>query len=459
MNRVIIGHVLDALKMLDDDSVHLCVTSPPYWGLRDNKGAEVVWGDNNCDHEWGAEGIIQMRGNVDAATRTITGSKEYYGEGQAGHTHRTSGQFCGRSGAWRGQLGLEPTPELYVEHLVEIFREVKRVLRKDGTCWLNLGDSYSGSWGNYVAPGSTSAKALDKRRKDRYGTFKPAMADRSGASGLKPKDLCGIPWRVAFALQADGWWLRDDIIWAKGLSGRVCVDYDYSGSAMPGSQTDRPTSAHEYIFLLTKSARYFADMEAIKEPCAKGAAGSLFNEGKTSEHLLGRASDLPRKDNSKRNIRDVWTFPPAQYKDKHFATFPSELPATCIKTSPTKICLECGAGWERVVEKGELVSSGPNKLAHKPRSGTGSDHLHRQDAPPDEYGDLPRSETTTLGFRPTCSCEGETGRAIILDPFGGRGTTAQAALDLGRDFIHIDIGYLELIQKTLGLYCPEVERT
>ena len=197
------GHVLDVLKQIDDESVQCIVTSPPYWGLRDYGLEPQIWDDG-----------------------------------------------------WKGSLGLEPGFNLYIKHMVQIFREVKRVLRKDGTVWLNLGDSYCGYKGeNYMKNPETSNL--------QHGSTVPKShtIGTPQTSGLKPKDLIGIPWAVALALRDDGWYLRSDIIWAKGVS--FCPTY--SGSVMPESVRDRPTSAYEHVFLLAKSKRYFYDAEAAKE--------------------------------------------------------------------------------------------------------------------------------------------------------------------------------------------------
>jgi DNA modification methylase len=275
------GDALETLKQMEDESINCCVTSPPYWGLRD----------------YGVE----------------------------------------------GQLGLEKTPEEYVSKMVEVFREVKRVLRKDGTLWLNLGDSYAGYWGD--------KKAREENR--------PSMADTNGWTNgfnmnarpdfhsafdemkIKPKDLVGIPWMVAFALRADGWWLRSDIIWAKG-------------NPMPESVTDRPTKAHEYIFLLSKSARYFYDAEAIKEEAKEwtGQAATFKREGwkATQLHVPGQARVSHRPDRKqdqvhrrytgfndryeqgpKRNKRTVWNINTKPFPEAHFAVFPPEIPEICIK--------------------------------------------------------------------------------------------------------------------------------
>jgi DNA modification methylase len=268
---------LDKLKTLESESVQCCVTSPPYWGLRD------------------------------------------YGVS--------------------GQLGLEKTPEEYVAKMVAVFREVKRVLRNDGTLWLNLGDSYSGGGRGFGYGGKQDTnKGCD-------GMPKSIIAD-----GLKSKDLVGIPWRVAFALQADGWYLRQDIIWSKP-------------NPMPESVTDRCTKSHEYIFLLTKSARYYYDNEAIKEEAAfdgrqdtimkgseKYAAEIVPNTSPQSVAVRGHER-WPSKDENGlqlRNKRSVWTVATQPYKEAHFATFPQEIPRTCIlagsKEGDTILDPFCGSG-------------------------------------------------------------------------------------------------------------------
>lgn len=209
-----------------------------------------------------------------------------------------------------GQIGLEDTPDAYVARLVEVFREVRRVLRDDGTLWLNIGDSYAANRSYQVeqtkgGPKHGAAQAVSGR------------PQRAMDYGLKPKDLIGIPWRVAFALQADGWYLRQDIIWHKP-------------NAMPESVSDRCTKAHEYIFLLSKGPRYYFDTEAVKEDAVKGAAGSSFSKGKTAAHQLGRASEKERAEDGKRNRRSVWTVATKPFKGAHFATFPPDLIEPCV---------------------------------------------------------------------------------------------------------------------------------
>ena len=349
---IINGDCRTAMRELPDGCVNCCVTSPPYWGLRD------------------------------------------YGHAD--------------------QIGQEQTPEAYVETMRQVFAEVWRVLRDDGTLWLNLGDSYFGSWGNYsgenrgkgyqriIVNGSQVPNpAYDGREKCRPSATKKHAT-------LKPKDLIGIPWRVALALQADGWYLRSDIIWAKA-------------NCMPESVTDRPTRSHEYLYLLTKSERYHYDHEAIKEPCiydvdgtgtaarkARAAGNKLLptgerngirpagyknsvnfegkNKGKEKQRGHSRRHDgfndrwdkMEKEEQctGMRNKRDVWTVAPANYPEAHFATYPPALITPCI-------------------------------LAGCPVNG------------------------------------------VVLDPFGGSGTTGQVALELGRRAVLVELNpeYIKLINQ------------
>lgn len=385
---VLIADVIDALRSLPDESVHCCVSSPPYWGLRD----------------YGTE----------------------------------------------GQLGLEKTPEEYIAKMTKVFREVRRVLRGDGTCWMNLGDSYAGSWGN--SGHRPEIDGTPSYQRDKVTDYLPrggwdqrrAVPPNQNVPGLKPKDLVGIPWRVALALQADGWWLRSDIIWSKP-------------NPMPESVTDRPTKAHEYIFLLTKSARYFYDAEAVKEANSVGAIDrfgknpfiSVQNrkyEGMDGESLAAMGSRTPVWLSTGRNLRSVWDIATQPYPQAHFATFPEKIPEMCIKagTSLYGVCPVCGAQWERVLEK---VDTGKRqKMADGWDTGNGGHGtIHRDGREKGEPG-LPVLESKTIGWQPTCSCgRDDRASAVVLDPFGGSGTTAYVARKMRRHFIHIDIGYPDLV--------------
>jgi DNA modification methylase len=209
-----------------------------------------------------------------------------------------------------GQLGLEKTPEEYVSNLVEVSREVRRVLRDDGTVWLNIGDTYA-------RPGAKGDNSGYGKHSDYVGDGLD-LTNRTVPTGLKEKDLTMIPSRVAMALQEDGWWVRSRIVWAKG-------------NPMPESVTDRPTSSHEYIFLLSKSKQYYYDPDAIRESAEKGHAGSRFDTGKTNGHMKGRSQEGQREDDGTRNKRDVWQVNTKPFPDAHFAVYPPQLIEPCIK--------------------------------------------------------------------------------------------------------------------------------
>ena len=351
-------HKADARALpIADESVHCVVTSPPYWGLRD------------------------------------------YGNGDDG-------------------IGLEETPEAWVENLVAVFREVRRVLRPDGTVWLNLGDAYAG------------------------GT--------PGQDGRKPKDLIGLPWRVAFALQADGWWLRSDIVWSKP-------------NPMPESVTDRPTRAHEYLFLLTKSARYYYDADAIKEPGGSVSGGRQrsarvgdfrYADSVHAHNITGTGGNSGINKSAwseSRNKRTVWTIATHPYPEAHFATFPEKLVEPCVlaATSDRGVCAGCGAPWVRRVDLvgGRTSGRTPERQAAAERAGkpggaSFGSGLAQKDI----------SSHVTTGWDPPCECNRpDTVPATVLDPFGGSGTVGAVAQRLGRRAVLTDLNadYLKLAQKRI----------
>ena len=299
-NRIIVGDCIESMNEMESGSVNCCVTSPPYYGLRD----------------YGVD----------------------------------------------GQIGLEGTPDEYIAKMVDVFREVRRVLRDDGTLWLNLGDSYASSTKGTGGP--------TPKQKSNHGSF---YDSRRFSHDVKNKDLLGIPWRVAFALRADGWYLRQDIIWRKP-------------NPMPESVTDRCTKAHEYMFLLSKSAKYYFDHEAISEPAkTAGDIGGFTGYQSTAANVKPSGNQIPERGKSyvrpdTRNKRSVWTVTTKPYKGAHFATFPPDLIEPCI-------------------------------LAGCPVGG------------------------------------------VVLDPFGGSGTTGMVAWKHGRDYILIELNpkYAELAGDRVGL--------
>jgi DNA modification methylase len=408
------GDCREVLAGLPADSVDCVVTSPPYWGLRDYGTATWSGGDAECDHRVGR-----------FEYETPVSDKQRSNNGSAGHQARTD---CPKCGATRidSQLGLERTPEEYVANMVAVFREVRRVLKPSGTCWLNLGDSYAG--GGTMGRNDQGRRVSDGEMRDHWKST-PNMGTRPADPNLKPKDLVGIPWRVAFALQADGWYLRSDIIWSKP-------------NPMPESVTDRPTKAHEYLFLLTKSARYYFDADAVREnPAEYERKGGTATWAEDSGHTNGRgSSSFHQMSASGRNIRSVWTIATRPYPGAHFAVFPPELPERCIKAGSSEkgVCAQCGAPWERVVERTAMVvKPTPKREAWQ----ASDDHARTQVG-----GTMiqPPSSTTT-GWRPTChdhtedECGALLAPAVILDPFGGSGTVGMVANRLSRRAILIDL--------------------
>ena len=282
------GDVLDRLREMPDESVHCVVTSPPYWGLRDYGTAEWDGGDAACDHQ------NERQPRTERARSGLTGSLEYVAAQEP--TYR---DVCGKCGARRvdRQIGLEPTPAAYLARMVEVFREVRRVLRSDGTCWVNMGDGYTTSMYSHNSLRTVPQPNGEWSKEGQRGVFttKNAVSD---FAGLKPKDLIGMPWRLAFALQDDGWWLRSEIIWAKP-------------NPMPESVTDRPTKAHEQIFLLAKSAKYFYDADAIREPMAEASGNRerfIPRNGERGRLNTHMGSSFPyQPTGTGRNARSVWT--------------------------------------------------------------------------------------------------------------------------------------------------------
>jgi DNA modification methylase len=421
MFRVIQGDVREKLKTLPDKSVQCCVTSPPYYGLRDYGTAKWEGGsDPDCDH---------LRVND---TRENVKQVSNHGTNQLGY-----GTVCGKCGAKRtdAQIGLEETPAEYVESMVAVFREVKRVLRDDGTLWLNLGDSYAS---DTKGSGGPSAKQLTNPG-SRYES-------RKFNHGLKAKDLIGIPWRVAFALQEDGWWLRNDIIWHKTNS-------------MPESVTDRCTRGHEYIFMMTKSPRYFFDTDAISEPAiyAGDDRGSRGDRRRGTE-----CNSVSGTTGTRRNKRTVWSISTQPFKGAHFATFPIKLIEPCILagTSERGACAKCGAPWKRIITKGA-----PD-LEHQQACGGDENGAYDGEGIKDYAGAGVQNpsevkarilagmvERKTTGWEPTCTCtDAGIVPCIVLDPFTGSGTTGAVSVMHKRRFVGTELNpkYAAMALKRIG---------
>lgn len=483
------GHVIDALQPVPSKSVQTVVTSPPYWAIRDysrcdcalqptSQGApqpgyasgfrserytsadleggaeaktepdpacpkchgtgrdssmDIIWdGRWDCEHEWGDEAPrekAQPRVRDDLPNPPSGWGERDVTVGAGG------GRFCHHCGAWFGQFGLEPTLDLWLRHIVATFREVRRVLRDDGTVWMNLGDTYAQAG---VRFSKEEGEAALRRAKERGYQNQPSgwtgRGDRGAGTighGLKVKDLVGQPWQAALALQADGWWLRSDIIWSKP-------------NPMPESASDRPTRAHEYLFLLTKSSTYFYDADAIREPnrTAPIVRARGENEASLDTGRKWHPSAQEEWNPAGKNRRSVWEIPTQAFADAHFATFPEALvePAILAGTPEKGSCKACGAPIRRISEDvGEATTARVKDVSSMDE---GTRHLR--------FGRT--SERLTTGWRRTCRhSSSSTVPAIVLDPFNGSGTTGVVALRLGRRYIGVDVKpeYLEMAESRL----------
>jgi site-specific DNA-methyltransferase (adenine-specific) len=286
-NKILQGNALEILKEFPSQSVNCCVTSPPYYALRDYEGSMFVWdGNKDCEHEFKSFSRKGQSGGVKSKKVKIKEKENFQ------KFDDTNQEFCEKCGAWNGRLGLEPSPEMYINHIVQIMMEVNRILTKDGTLWLNLGDSYAGS----QTVGRVGPEGIDPKFMYAKGTSLDGKIMQFDWGYLKPKDLCMIPARIAIELQKKGWWLRNDIIWHKENS-------------MPEPAQDRCSRSHEYIFLLTKNKKYYYDIDLIKEPIKSKLISSLT-----------------------RNKRTVWSINTTPSTEKHFAMFPPNLVIPCILT-------------------------------------------------------------------------------------------------------------------------------
>ena len=417
VNKIICGDSLTELKKMPDESIDCCISSPPYWGLRDYQTAKWEGGDINCEH---------INKNI----------KQTFHKGQPKEEEKKSRYIsvCGKCGAKRidAQLGLEKTPEEYVAKMVEVFHEIKRILKKQGTCWLNLGDSYvSAPIGHKSVESVFNSSTIGMKISP--DVLQGAKFDKTKIPGLKPKDLIGIPWRVAFALQQDGWYLRQDIIWAKP-------------NPMPESVKDRCTKAHEYIFLLTKSPRYYFNNEAIREqPKMKDikelGGVSNYNNGKRENKNLKYAEIKGA------NKRSVWTINTKSFREAHFATFPENLIKPMVLAGcPKEVCNKCGKARKRITEQPEWEKHQSKGMAAQDYEGN---PMYRGGSHNDG---LPyRSKTKEMVGFTDCGCNAGWSAGIVFDPFMGAGTTALTAKNLKRNYVGIELNpsYIKMAEKRL----------
>ena len=555
MNKIICGDSRDILKMLPDGIIQTVITSMPYYGLRSYDLAQTIWDeDSECDHQWESHhqpprGGINTECNMPNTRGSIAMQEmeELRGKG-------IDSSFCVKCDAWMGTLGLEPSPELYIKHLVAVFKEVWRVLRDDGTVWIVIGDSFWGGKGQSGTRGSGEQESRHdsgqsiNRGYQTLGGPKETKPTDGRHPVLKAKDLCMIPFRLATGLQEVGWYVRRDIVWAKK-------------NCMPESVTDRPTTSHEYIFLLAKSGKpqfwthrdvqatrtkpapdyrwydnkdmveleavpenwrdvmyeptpeeyealldaeqeselelfhvkhstsdddipevqryrrhnlwrghdYYYDYVAIKEPMAEatrardeygfsGAFKGQFSGSPGEERFQdGKPIEKPSFfSSSGRNKWSVWHVSTSPYKATHFAVFPPALIEPMILAgSSDKACEHCGAAWVRVVEKEKYAIHGGGGPRHQ---------KYCEDMKISESSSLRTgmvNRSITIGFKPSCHCENNTGArgSIILDPFAGSGTTAQESILRGREYIAIEAqsDYIHMIAERVSKAKETVE--
>lgn len=454
LNRVTLIDACNGLDQLPEGSVHCVCTSPPYWALR-NYGDKVI--SSFPEITFTLFGLLPV---------TVP--------------------------AWTGQLGLEPDPMMFTAHIVYIFRKVHRVLRKDGTCWVNLGDSYAAA----DKKKRTSEQAAKNSTLVGGTLTQQQSIQPSKITGfLKPKDLCGIPWMVAFALRDDGWYLRQDIIWSKP-------------NPMPESVSDRCTKAHEYIFLLTKSKKYFYDAEAIKKPAkellnkyawnraidgsindSRKGTGDEIRKAKQKEYknLPDGQANIRKARNYQRghikphqgfnnewdqmtkeeqtsvgaNKRSVWEIATRPFTDAHFATFPEEIPNQCIKAGcPEYVCAECGtpytplhsktliptakAGKKFIVDERNHNADKNDQGANREKDGHKQGHIY---------------ESTLIGYEKKCKCAWHPPvGGVVLDMFAGTNKTGITAKKLNRNYVAFEINpeyepiYKKRTHNELGLF-------
>lgn len=436
--NILEGDVIEVLKTLHPQQFNTVVTSPPYWGLRDYGTATWKGGDADCDHKNHRDGAGRADGVVDDR-----GQRSRDGVGSMGGD-------CKRCGATRidQQIGLERTPAEYLDRMVGVFREVWRVLRDDGTVWCNMGDSYCST--DKCGGGSMENTGKQTVVDGVVPSWEATRLKRPPIDGIKPKNLMGMPWRLAFALQADGWYLRSDIIWHKP-------------NPMPESVTDRPTKSHEYIFLLTKSERYYYDAEAIKEDVTGGAhargdgvnpKAAAHNNSRTQRSLPSHKSNPTEKVNGIRpryKMPDGWDTGPGGHgsfhrkgREKGRSPKDNGREEQGLKVSDR---FGRGSGWRN--KQNESFSGSVNELVDS-RNKRSVWTVATQAFPEAHFATFPEE------LIQPCILAGCPVGGTVLDPFSGSGTTGVVALRYHRDFLGIELNpeYAKMARRRITQDAP-----
>jgi site-specific DNA-methyltransferase (adenine-specific) len=452
--QLICGDALTELKKMEDESINCFITSPPYWALRDyGEDTKTIFdGDKNCEHEWETE--VTKRPNASGGNTDWTKEKlaikgvENYSEFVDYNKRETRSDFCSKCGAWQGQLGLEPTFDLYIQHLCNIFDEIKRVLKKEGTCWINIGDTYGGSgnssWGTPIEiRGKQFRKCLNIDQEYLAPPRKNTLA----------KSLTLIPFRFAIEMINRGWILRNVIIWHKP-------------NCMPASVKDRFTVDFDYFFFFVRSKKYYFEQqfEELKETSKERYRRSFENSytpgyaypREVREKPQGWANNSEYRFPDNRNKRCVWTIPIQPFPEAHFAVYPEKLVEIPIRSGcPRFICEKCGKARERLYEREKIIRDEPydgskSKNMDKNFSSRRMSMMVKKGREMGLPHDDPIPQLIDKGYN-DCGCGAEFIPGIVLDPFMGSGTTGVVAKKLGRDFIGIDLKeeYVEMARRRI----------
>ena len=448
-NKIYVGNVLDVLKTFPDNSINMVMTSPPYWALRNYKTAAQLWdGDKDCEHVWGEE--IRMvsdggpNGALDSHNKDI-------------HFSATS-NFCNKCGCWRGELGNEPTFDLYIKHLCDIFDEIKRVIREDGSIYVNIGDTYGTKSGSGFVNDNLNPKT-EEEISDSTGIQE--ANELRGTTKEMHKNLCNIPARFSIEMQNRGWTLRNEIIWKKN-------------NVMPSSASDRFTVDFEKVYFFTKNKKYYFKQqfdpytepldrwggEEVKEYHGKyHADGANTGENnkepyKNNNPHIARIG-YPERERSMRpnplgkNKRTTWNINTKPYREAHFATFPLELCKTPIDAGcPLEQCSVCGKPkiyYKEVVGFGEVEKYDGNAIKDYESNGL----PNASDTKRNILNSM--SKISEFNNIATCDCNAPFEAGIVLDPFMGSGTTAIEAINQGKKYVGIELNeeYAKLAEKRI----------